>query len=219
MPAQRRAKQHEFAVARHEKIQHLLVACRHSSDARAEEAADRAPARHPKSSIDWFWQTRQRNSCDNARARASNAGSDSTSSGCTAKPGAVAIMIRHSTMAHRRFMLFCRLHPQGGRLRLRRLGRANTQSAIGQGQRAAKEHHHRTKPDQQHQRLVINPHRHRSVSAGIAEREIKLARTARQQRGFGGSRYCARQSCVWKVADVRCSSPPLRTTKEPTCSE
>ena len=41
-----------------------------------------------ESSIDWFWQTRQRNSADSARARVSSAGSFITSSGCTATAGA-----------------------------------------------------------------------------------------------------------------------------------
>ena len=43
-----------------------------------------------ESSIDWFWQTMQRNSSDSARARASSAGSFITSSGWTASAGADA---------------------------------------------------------------------------------------------------------------------------------
>ena len=38
-----------------------------------------------ESSIDWFWHTMQRNSCDNARALASLTGSAMISSGCTAE--------------------------------------------------------------------------------------------------------------------------------------
>jgi hypothetical protein len=37
-----------------------------------------------ESSIDWFWHTMQRSSRDSSRARDSLAGSDITSSGCTA---------------------------------------------------------------------------------------------------------------------------------------
>jgi hypothetical protein len=40
-----------------------------------------------ESSIDSFWQTRQRNSAESARGRDSSAGSFSTSSGCTVRAG------------------------------------------------------------------------------------------------------------------------------------
>ena len=40
----------------------------------------------------------------------------------------------------------------------------------------------------QHQRLVIDAHRERAVSGGIAERNIELAGAARQQCGFGRRR-------------------------------
>ena len=43
-----------------------------------------------ESSIDWFWQTRQRNSDESARARASSAGSRMISSGCTAMAAGAA---------------------------------------------------------------------------------------------------------------------------------
>ena len=53
----------------------------------AHEQAQVAGERGVESSIDWFWQTRQRSSWQMWRARASSAGSSSISSGWTAWAG------------------------------------------------------------------------------------------------------------------------------------
>src|SRR5262245_8738526 len=54
------------------------------------------------SSIDWFWQTTQRSSCESLRARASRAGSLSISPGSTAPAGVRAQRQTRNTRAARR---------------------------------------------------------------------------------------------------------------------
>ena len=58
--------------------------CRRRRGVGAAAGADRGRDRRLNSSIDWFWQTRQRNSWLRARARASSAGSARRSDGSTA---------------------------------------------------------------------------------------------------------------------------------------
>src|SRR6476646_6465068 len=141
-----------------------------------------------ESSIDWFWQTMQRSSCDKWRARASCAGSFNISSGVTANamPGA-ASAISKAMAAMRRIALLRRLQRGFGRW----LGRADAQPPVGQRQRAAQHHHHRAEPYQQNERLEIKPHGDRTVLLDVAEREIKLAKSARHQRRRG-RRHAAR---------------------------
>ena len=61
----------------------LLIPLLRSRTARRMSCATSAA----ESSIDWFWQTTQRSACPMVRARASSAGSASTSEGSTAKDG------------------------------------------------------------------------------------------------------------------------------------
>ena len=84
-----RLQQNEFAIAGDDIVEHFRVA-----------VAGRQPFAHQNAqvvrqfgvgmSIDWFWQTMQRNSADSARALASSAGSASASPGCTASDGCPA---------------------------------------------------------------------------------------------------------------------------------
>ncbi len=87
------------AALAHEK-HHGRGPCKDQHDRRAPEqqglAAQAWVEQHElavardESSTDWFWQTMQRSWAESARARASSAGSASTSSGLTAKAGSAA---------------------------------------------------------------------------------------------------------------------------------
>ena len=149
--------------------------CRRPSGARAPGRAGRAPGRRRKSSIDWFWQTMQRSSADRARARASSAGSASTSSGWTAS----AAPCCHSAEQRRaKATKSGRLTPPPrpawpAALRARR--RADAQPAVEQRHRAAAHHHQRAEPDQRHQRLPPDAHHQAAVGRLVAERNIELA--------------------------------------------
>ena len=83
----RRPQQHELAVAGLDEAPapaaSLSPAARRSRTSTRRSRASSALL----SSIDWFWQTRQRSSCEILRARASSAGSLSISPGSTAWAG------------------------------------------------------------------------------------------------------------------------------------
>ena len=64
------------------------------------------------------------------------------------------------------------------------------QTPVGQGQRAPEHHDDAAEPDQQHQRLVVEPHRNRAIRANIPKREIELGRAPCQEGGLG-SRHLA----------------------------
>src|ERR1700732_2175599 len=125
-----------------------------------------------ESSIDWFWHTMHRNSRDKSRARASFAVSDMISSGWTARAGEPP----STTIANRQKRILFkgslrRLQPAD---RFCRFRRADTQPPIRQRQQAAERHQHRAEPDQQYQRLVVDPHRDRAVTGDLAKRDVKL---------------------------------------------
>src|SRR5215218_4792991 len=92
-----------------------------------------------ESSIDWFWQTMQRNSRDKSRARNSFAGSDMISSGCTARAaGAPSSMAKANTQPAIGF--------KGSLRRLQAAQRfgglwgADAQASVRQRQHAAERH-------------------------------------------------------------------------------
>jgi hypothetical protein len=78
--------QHELAVTRSEEFEHLGVAVA-GFEPLTHQDAQVARKRRIQSSMDWFWQTMQRNSRESTRARASRVASESISSGCTAPAG------------------------------------------------------------------------------------------------------------------------------------
>ena len=139
--------------------------------------------------MDWFWHTRQRRPDEISRARRSSTGSFSTSSGCTAwaAPKANRSAAIASSEAHRP-------HSAGtGRPEAAAAfaGARDAHAAIGERQRAAGRHHDGAEPDQQDQRLVIEPHAERAVGLDLAEAHIDLAQAARHDAGFRG-RHAAR---------------------------
>src|SRR3954447_13685196 len=150
-----------------------------------------------ESSIDWFWHTMQRSSWLSARARDSSAGSFRISSGWTAKAGTLSESAS-ATTRRRRTALLRRLQrgfPRG-------LRRTDTQPPVGKRQRATEHHDNAAEPDQQHQRLVIEPDRDRAVGGDIAERQIKLRRAARQQRGFCCGHLALRECALGRLEHV-----------------
>src|SRR5580704_652549 len=126
----------------------------------------------PESSIDSFWHTMQRKSLDSARARASKAGSDSISPGSTAQSLVGANSAISSISACR---YFTALTP-------RPAARFWPSPAAARRHAAAEKHDDGAEPDHQHMRLEEQPHRHGAVRIRVAERQIKLAETARHQR-------------------------------------
>src|SRR5436305_8719964 len=114
----------------------------------------------------------QRRSRDSARARASSAGSDSTSSGCTANAGRMKPDTMQTSATNRaviagamrnlaiisatRMRLLGRL--QNGAA-LRPLRRADAPAPVRQPEAAGHDPHEGAEPDEQHQRLVIELHR------------------------------------------------------------
>src|SRR5262252_4981769 len=112
----------------------------------------------------------QRKSCDSARARASSAGSGRISSGCTARLGVAPPTAKATTMkARRRNDAMPLLRRLQGRPAPCGLGGADAQAPIGKRQGAAERHHDAAEPDQQYERLVIEPHRDRAVRGSLAE--------------------------------------------------
>src|SRR3978361_2092715 len=108
----------------------------------------------------------QRSPRDNTRARVSSAGSCSTSSGCTAKTGdATSDDVANSTSRNRSEPSRRIVTPPA----------ATPPAAIP--------HPRGPEPDQQDERLVIDPPRDRAVRIGIAERDVELAQSAGHQRG------------------------------------
>src|SRR6266511_2988616 len=152
-----------------------------------------------ESSIDWFWHTMQRRSRDSVRARVSSAASDRISSGWTARAGVEARPHPIRNAANKRrvreyaILSFRRLERGAGFGGLRR---ADAQAAVGERERAAQNHHQRAEPDQQHQRLVIEPDRDRAVRVLVAEREIDLAQAARHQGRLGGRGAADREAAL-----------------------
>ena len=78
---------------------------------------------------------------------------------------------------------------------------------------AAEHHHHRAEPDQQHQRLVIEPHRDRAVGIGIAERQIELARRRASASAASVVGSAAPGRCAWTAPCAPTTSPSRRTVK------
>ena len=144
-----RLQQDEFAIAGHDEILDLRHRCRPWSGARGSECARSLASGASDSSIDWFWQTRQRKPADRSRARC---------------------------FQFRILENFIGLHGVGGRQRARGskagtisfrrnscgrefpLWRADPVAAVGERQGAAKKHDERAEPDQRHQRIEIDPH-------------------------------------------------------------
>src|SRR5262245_27214450 len=122
----------------------------------------------------------QRSSLESVRARPSSAESGRISSGCTARAccGTVSSVNAIRIEQEKRIGLLRRLHHS---LAPGRLRRANAQPPVREREPPAYHHYHRAKPDQQHQRLVIEPHRERTIRIELAERQIELAHTARHQ--------------------------------------
>src|SRR5262249_33248139 len=138
-----------------------------------------------ESSIDWFWQTMHRSSRDSARARASNAGSFSISSGWTANAACAANSANPAnTNRHRRMTGSLRRRKRRG-FNSSGLGCADTQTPVRDRQSPTEKHNDATEPDHQHQGLVIEADGDRTVGVYFAEREIQLAHAPRHQGGFG----------------------------------
>src|SRR5215813_12841838 len=76
-----------------------------------------------------------------------------------------------------------------------RLWRPDAQPPVREREPPANHHHNRAQPDQQHQRLVIEPHRDRTIRIGFAKRKIDLANAAPHQRRLGRA-----TAARWKAA-------------------
>src|SRR6185295_15856630 len=166
-----------------------------------------------ESSIDWFWHTTQRSSCEIPRARASSAASLSFSPGSTAWTGERAMKMaasatakwrmangqwriagareatRHSPFAIRPFPRIASLRRRRRRHRVPARaapGRADPQAAVEKGEGAAERHHHGAEPDQPDQRMEIGAHDEGAVGQCIAEHDVEVAAPGGVDAGFGG---------------------------------
>src|SRR5690348_1304642 len=105
-----------------------------------------------ESSIDWFWQTRQRSPSEMERARDSSAGSDRISSGWTARSGAIASK-KKSSAAPNRFIASLRRN----RLKPARCLRSPyPEATVAERHEAAEEHHEGADPDQRDERIEVD---------------------------------------------------------------
>src|SRR5262245_58135726 len=138
----------------------------------------------------------QRSSLDSARARASSAGSEMISSGSTA----IAVdIVKSVSSAMTRRCLIDLLRRQECGLAPRRLGRPHAQTSIRERQRTADHHHYGAEPDEQHQRLVIEPHGERAVWIWIAERQVELGSSPRHERGFSDGGAARRKAAFCRL--------------------
>src|SRR5262245_22134188 len=135
----------------------------------------------------------QRSCCDKPRARASNAGFDNISPGWTA----ALSWFGHDNMARNRSkptrfiasLRYAQCHPRSCRL-----WRAHAQTPVRKRQRAAGAHDRPAEPDQQHKRLIVQPHGDVALLCRIAERDIELADTPRHQGRLSGGHAADRKS-------------------------
>ena len=171
-------QQHELAVARDQKIEHLRSLSPAFSRSRTRIRRSRASGAS-ESSIDWFWQTMQRSSrtarapAPPARGRAAPRRAAPRAPACSGSKAS-----NRTQRAAARSATHHALTPPAAARPCRAPAWARRRAAAGRTARARRRHHHhRAEPDQQHQRLVIEPHRDARRRIGVAEREIELARS------------------------------------------
>src|SRR5215207_1578437 len=134
-----------------------------------------------ESSIDWFWQTRQRNPADRPRARLSKTGSASISSGSTAIASATGRSTIMRITRSLRIGLFRRCSGQ----RPAPARCADAEAAIAQRQSAAEKHDRGAEPDAGRERVEIDAHHPAAFGCRIAHDDIEIARGERANAGFG----------------------------------